>query len=140
MIVIKALINQSNPDSKALPRVISRVLSLLARFDEFKVFHILCEHNSTTNKWAKHGSNLGEGEIVVNEARDFLHIPLSMVLISICWYGWQLAPQIMCFYSSPFFFTRFEVIVSIIVSMCELLYFGRKAGDSVLILCGLFCP
>jgi hypothetical protein len=74
MIVIRAIINQSNLETKSLPRVLSRTISLLVGF-EYKVFHILREHNNFIDECAKHGTNLGEGVIEVNGVCDFLHLP-----------------------------------------------------------------
>lgn len=71
----QALINHSDTNLKDLPRVLSRALSALARFAEFQVFHILCEHNSLADRLAKQGSSLGVGEMVVNGYSDYLHIP-----------------------------------------------------------------
>jgi hypothetical protein len=38
------------------------------------VFHILREHNHLADHWAKHGTNLGEGEIEVNGANKYCFI------------------------------------------------------------------
>jgi len=74
MIVIQAIINQSDIKTKSIPIVLSCIIILLDCF-EFKSFHILCEHNTVTNKCAKHGNNLDEGVIEVNGVFDFLLLP-----------------------------------------------------------------
>jgi ribonuclease HI len=75
MLMIRAIINQANIGSKVLPGVISCVISLLDGFGDYKVLHILHEHNSKADQWEKYGLTLEEGEIVVNGGRNYFHIP-----------------------------------------------------------------
>jgi hypothetical protein len=75
MLMIRAIIKQSDIGNKVFPGVISRTLSLLAEFEEYSAFHIKHEYNNEADQWEKHGSTLGEGEIIVNGERDFFHIP-----------------------------------------------------------------
>jgi hypothetical protein len=55
--------------------ILSRVLALLAEFEEYSLFHILREHNSCVDRLAKVGTNLDEGETLVNEVKGRLPIP-----------------------------------------------------------------
>jgi ribonuclease HI len=74
ILMIRAIINQTDIGTKVHPGVISRALNLLAEFEYYSVYHIRHQHNNEADKWAKYGSTLG-GEIVINGGRDILHIP-----------------------------------------------------------------
>jgi hypothetical protein len=66
MMVIRTIVKKSIVGGNVYIGVMSRSLALLKNFDECTSFHIKCELNFEADKWAKEGSDLGIGEIIIN--------------------------------------------------------------------------
>jgi hypothetical protein len=62
LLLIKALINHTDPNLKDFPKVLSWIHYALVGLVEFQSFHILFYLNSSVDKMAKQGTSLGVGE------------------------------------------------------------------------------
>jgi ribonuclease HI len=63
MIVIWAIIDRWTIGNNALNVLISRIINLLAEFEEVAIYHIKHKLNSMADYWAQLGSHLSEGTL-----------------------------------------------------------------------------
>jgi ribonuclease HI len=75
MLVIRAIIKRNIIGNNVFIGIISHSLSLLVEFEVYNVFHIKRELNFEVDRWAKVGSNLEEGEILINGTKGRFPIP-----------------------------------------------------------------
>jgi hypothetical protein len=75
MLVIQAIIKQSNVGNNLFIGTISHILSFLGEYDDYRAYHIMRDQNHLVDHWDKYGSGLGEGEIDVNGVKDYCFIP-----------------------------------------------------------------
>jgi ribonuclease HI len=75
MLVIRAIIKQNIIGNNIFIGVISHSLALLVEFENYNVFHIKREFNIEVDHWEKVGSNLEEGEMLINGAKGRSPIP-----------------------------------------------------------------
>jgi ribonuclease HI len=71
MMVAWEIIKISMTGNNVFNSIISHTLTLLAKFEEIKIFHIKREFNSYVDYWAKLRSRLNEGTIIINGVRGF---------------------------------------------------------------------
>jgi hypothetical protein len=57
---------------KIMHLILFPFFTLLAKFEEFKIFHIKSVLNTSVDYWAKLGSRLSEGNCIVNGVRGVL--------------------------------------------------------------------
>jgi ribonuclease HI len=75
LLVIRALIKRHAVGNNVIINIIACTLSLLNEFEIHSMFHIKREHNSLVDHWAKVGSNLAKGDIIVNGIKVSQPIP-----------------------------------------------------------------
>ena len=75
MLVIRALIKRNIVGNNIFIGIMSRILTLLSKFEEYSLYYIKHEHNSCTDRWAKEGTSLEESIAKINGLRRRLSIP-----------------------------------------------------------------
>jgi hypothetical protein len=73
--VIRALIKGQVVGNNVLANIFARTLTLLKEFDLYRLTHIKRELNPLVDHWAKAGSGLNEGVIIVNGVQMTHSIP-----------------------------------------------------------------
>lgn len=74
MMVIRTLIKRNVTGNSVFLSVMSRSLALLDGTN-FKLFHVKRELNHEADRWAKFGTSLAEGELIVNGVKEWLPLP-----------------------------------------------------------------
>jgi len=75
MIVIRALIKRHVVSNNAIVGILASTQALLNEFEMHCLLLIKRDNNPLANRWAKVGSSLGEGELIVNGVKVFHPIP-----------------------------------------------------------------
>jgi hypothetical protein len=75
MMVVPTIGKRSHIENNLLGCMITRILSMVASFVEFKIYHIKHNLNLNVNHWVKVGSRLSKVEINLNGEHEVYFIP-----------------------------------------------------------------